>query len=81
MNNKLLNIYCARLSEDQKKVVLTLVRGEGETREFFTCCLKLESYGKVQTKIYEKEIDGTKEVYITLPLSHKEATKEDYLPF
>lgn len=81
MNNKLLNIYCARLSKDETKLNLTLVRGEGEQREFLTACIKLDSKGKVQAKIYDK-VDGTKEVFITLPLSQKEVKKEkDDLPF
>lgn len=81
MDNKLLNIYCARYNKDATKIILTLVRGEGEQREFMNACIKLNNSGRVNAKVYEK-VDGTKEVYIMLPLSEKEVKKEkDDLPF
>lgn len=65
MNNELLNIYCVKMSKDEKKVILTLVRGEGEKREYFNACIKLDSKGKVQAKVFETPIK--KECLISVP--------------
>ncbi len=49
--NKLLTIYGARLSQNGKHVVLTLVEGEGDQKQFFTACAKLDQDAKTHATI------------------------------
>lgn len=69
--NKLLNVFCARLSKDGTKVVLTLVCGEGEQREFYNACLALGTKGKINTEVITYPLDNTKYVKVCMPLSTK----------
>ena len=50
-DKKLLSFYGAKISEDGTKVVVTLISGEGEEKEFYTACVKLNNSQKTHAKI------------------------------
>lgn len=49
--SKLLSFYGARVSEDGTKLVVTLIGGEGEQKEFYTACVKLNNSQKTHAKV------------------------------
>ena len=75
MEEALLNVYGAKLSQDGKRVVLTLVQGDGQNKKYFNACVKLETSNKVRAKVDEAQ----EVVFIRVPLlKPKEAKKDDY---
>ena len=51
-SNTLLTIYGCKVSKDNKRLVLTLVRGEDEDKEYYSACIKLD--GTQKTKASKK---------------------------
>lgn len=95
METKLLSIYTARISKSGKYLNLTLVEGEGDTRQFYTACVKLATPSK-RNKIYAitSNINGIEEAQIVIPIAKydeyksvdeevqvAEAVKDSDLPF
>lgn len=74
--NKLINFYTSRLSKDGKKVVITLIEGEGEKRKFYTAVIKLDSEAKINATI-----DENGNVQIEMPLSKYEKEENEETPF
>lgn len=74
MKNKLLNIYCAKMTQDEEKVLITLVEGEDDERTFYNAVVSLDD----NKRIYAEIEDGYAMVYI--PLSNYKK-KDDNLPF
>ena len=52
---KLLSIFGAKVSKDGTKLVLTLVSGEDESKQFYNACIKLDNSQKTRAKV---EKDG-----------------------
>ena len=71
MKRDLLNIYGARVSKSGKHVNITLVSGEGEQKEYFTTCVKIDSKDKTQAKVK----DGY--VLVKIALLEDKAKNED----
>ena len=77
--NKLINFYTSRLTKDGKKVVITLIEGEGENRKFYTAVVTLNCDKKINATI-----DDNGNVQIEMPLSKYEKhynDENDDLPF
>ena len=75
MEETLLNIYGAKVSQDGKRVVLTLVQGDGQNKKYFNACVKLNTNNKTRAKVDEQE----EVVYIRVPLlKPKEAKQDDF---
>ena len=53
--NKLLTIYGARISKSGKHINLTLVSGEGDQRQFYTACVKIDEEAKAHGSIEGNE--------------------------
>lgn len=75
MKNKLLNVYCAKKTQDEEKVLITLVEGEDDERTFYNAVVSLDDDKRIYAEI---EYDYVK-VYI--PLSQVNKKKDDDLPF
>lgn len=74
MEETLLNIYGAKVSQDGKRVVLTLIQGDGQNKKYFNACVKLETSNKVRAKVDEEN----EVVFVRVPLLKPKAeTKED----
>lgn len=75
----LLSIFGAKVSQDGKKVVITLVGGENDGKKFYNTCVKLNNQQKTHAKIDE---DG-KYVLVKIPmLEDKQPIDEnEELPF
>ena len=69
--NKLLTIYGARLSKSKKHITLTLVEGEGDKKQFFTACVKLDEDAKTHGSI-----DGDNAI-VVVPLLKPNKADED----
>ena len=55
MNDKpLFNVFGARLSQDKKRIVLTLVTGKENDRKFYNACISMDeakkTYGCIDSK-------------------------------
>ena len=74
---KLLSIYGAKVSKDGSKLVLTLVGGEGEAKQFYSACIKLNNSQKTHAKIEE---DG-QHALIKVPMLREKLEEGDTLPF
>ena len=74
--NILLSIYGARVSKSGKYVNITLVKGEGDAKTFYTTCVKLDKTAKTYAKLKDDK------AFIVVPLlkNDKEKSKDD-LPF
>ena len=48
---KLLSIFGAKVSKDGTKLVLTLVSGEDESKQFYNACIKLDNSQKTRAKV------------------------------
>ena len=49
--NKLITIYGAKQSKDGAKLVITLVCGDEDEKQFYTACVKLDNSQKSKAKI------------------------------
>lgn len=61
MNDKpLFNVFGARLSQDKKRIVLTLVTGKENERKFYNACISMDeakkTYGRIDNKNNEAVI-------------------------
>ena len=69
-SNTLLTIYGCKVSKDNKRLVLTLVRGEDEDKQYYSACIKLDGtqktkasiskdkkYGLVKIEMLKEELD------------------------
>ena len=54
-DNTLLTIYGARISKSGKYINLTLVNGEGETKQFYTACVKIDNKAKTRGSVEGNE--------------------------
>lgn len=50
-NNTLLTIYGCKLSKDSKRLVLTLVTGEDDDKQYYSACVKLDGTQKTKASI------------------------------
>lgn len=74
MEETLLNIYGAKVSQDGKRIVLTLIQGDGQNKKYFNACVKLETSNKVRAKVDEEN----EVVFVRVPLlKPKTESKED----
>lgn len=74
MEETLLNIYGAKVSQDGKRIVLTLIQGDGQNKKYFNACVKLETSNKVRAKVDE----ANEVVFVRVPLLKPKAeNKED----
>ena len=71
--NTLLTIYGARISKSGKHINLTLVSGEGNQRQFYTACVKIDEEAKAHGSI-----EGN-EAIIVVPML--ESQKDEDTPF
>ena len=84
--NQMLTIYGCRKSKSGSYLNVTLVRNEGESKTYYTACVKLDNSGKVKAK-EGKTKDGHDVYLLSIPVltpkkadSVKDDTKEN-LPF
>lgn len=81
LQNELLTIYGARLSKSGQHINIILVKGEGEAKQFFTACVKIDEEAKTHGEIDEGH------AIITIPLlndakpSKSKDELDDLLPF
>lgn len=77
--NTLLTIYGARISKSGKHINLTLVSGEGDQKQFYTACVKIDENAKTHGSVEDDE------AIIIVPLLHDQKPKgqddNDGLPF
>ena len=71
----LLSIYGARVSNDGQKLILVLVAGENENKQFYNACIKLDGSQRTTASID----DLTERATIETPLLAKKGN--DYTPF
>ena len=84
--NQMLTIYGCRKSKSGSYLNVTLVRNEGESKTYYTACVKLDNSGKVKAK-EGKTKDGHDVYLLSIPVltpkkadNVKDDTKEN-LPF
>ena len=66
---KLLSIFGAKVSKDGTKLVLTLVSGEDESKQFYNACIKLDNSQKTRAKV---EKDGKHVLIKVVMLENKQ---------
>ena len=71
--SKLLSIFGAKLSNDGKKLVLTLCEGEKENRTFYNACIKLDNSQKTHAKVEE---DGKPALIKVVMLEDKQSNDD-----
>lgn len=79
--SKLVSIFGAKVSKDGTKLVLTLVSGEDETKQFYNACIKLDNSQKTHAKV---EKDGKHALIKVVMLENKQPKAEandDNVPF
>lgn len=72
MKNKLLTIYGARLSKSGQHINLTLVEGEGDQKQFYTACVKVDEESKTHGSIEGHE------AIIVVPLLQDKKKVDDF---
>ena len=72
MKNKLLTIYGARLSKSGQHINLTLVEGEGDQKQFYTACVKVDEEAKTHGSIEGHEAT------IVVPLLQDKKKVDDF---
>lgn len=70
---KLLSIFGAKISKDGTKLVLTLVSGEDESKQFYNACIKLDNSQKTHAKV---EKDGKHAIIKVVMLENKQPKAE-----
>lgn len=78
---KLLSIFGAKVSKDGKKLVLTLVSGEDDNKQFYNACIKLDNSQKTRAKV---EKDGKHALIKVVMLENKQPkaeTNAEDMPF
>ena len=66
---KLLSVFGAKVSKDGTKLVLTLVSGEDESKQFYNACIKLDNSQKTRAKV---EKDGKHALIKVVMLENKQ---------
>ena len=66
---KLLSIFGEKVSKDGTKLVLTLVSGEDESKQFYNACIKLDNSQKTRAKV---EKDGKHALIKVVMLENKQ---------
>ena len=66
---KLLSIFGTKVSKDGTKLVLTLVSGEDESKQFYNACIKLDNSQKTRAKV---EKDGKHALIKVVMLENKQ---------
>lgn len=80
----LLSIFGAKVSNDGKKLVVTLVSGEDENKQYYNTCIKLDNSQKTRVKVDEEKQVAYLEIKL---LKHKkeendfDPISDDDLPF
>lgn len=75
-NTTLLSVYGAKVSKDGKKLVLTLISGEDENKQYYNACIKLDNSQKTHAKV---EKDGKHAcIKVVMLNKDKQATEEDF---
>ena len=64
-----MTIYGARISKSGKHINLTLVSGEGDKKQYFTACVKIDEDAKTRGSIEDDE------AIIVVPMLHNEKEK------
>ena len=78
---KLLSIFGAKVSKDGTKLVLTLVSGEDDNKQFYNACIKLDNSQKTRAKV---EKDGKHALIKVVMLENKQPkveTNVEDMPF
>lgn len=73
IESKLLSIFGAKVSKDGTKLVLTLVSGEDESKQFYNACIKLDNSQKTHAKV---EKDGKHALIKVVMLENKQPKAE-----
>lgn len=73
--NDLLSIFGAKVSKDNKKLVLILVSGENENKRYYNACIKLDNSQKTHAKV----VDNT--AVIEVEMLKDKSNNNDDLPF
>ena len=69
--NTLLTIYGARISKSGKHINLTLVSGEGDQKQFYTACVKIDEDAKTYGSIEDNK------AIIVVPMLKQEKAEAD----
>lgn len=69
--NTLLTIYGARISKSGKHINLTLVSGEGDQKQFYTACVKIDEDAKTHGSIEDNK------AIIVVPMLKQEKAEAD----
>lgn len=80
----LLSIFGAKVSNDGKKLVLTLVSGEDDNKQFYNTCIKLDNSQKTRVKVDEEKQVAYLEVKLLKPKKEEDDVDEisdEDLPF
>lgn len=74
----LLSIFGAKVSKDGKRLVLSLVSGEDDSKTYYNTCIKLDNSQKTHAKV---EKDGKHAIIKVVMLEDKQPTQNDDMPF
>lgn len=72
--NSLLTIYGCKLSKDGKRLVITLVNGEDDNKQYYSACIKLDNTQKTKATISKDKKHGI--VKIEMLKEEKKQTKK-----
>ena len=78
---KLLSIFGAKVSKDGTKLVLTLVGGEDENKQFYNACIKLDNSQKTRAKVEKDGKHALIKVVMLEGRQPKEKVKDEDMPF
>lgn len=77
--SEILSVFGAKVSKDGKKLVLSLISGENESKKYYNACIKLDNSQKTTAEIEE---DGKHANIRVVMLEDKTKNdNEDDLPF
>ena len=80
----LLSIFGAKVSNDGKKLVVTLVSGEDENKQYYNTCIKLDNSQKTRVKVDEDKQVAYLEIKLLKPKKEEndfDPISDDDLPF
>ena len=76
--NPLLSVFGAKVSKDGKKLMLVLVSGENENRQYYNACIKLDNSQKTKAEV----VDDTAIIEVVmLNKYNNEDDEDDEMPF
>lgn len=78
---KLLSIFGAKVSKDGTKLVLTLVCGEDESKQFYNACIKLDNSQKTHAKVEKGGKHALIKVVMLENKQPKAETNAEDMPF